>query len=167
MEPIICSYRENCENSIGALVIDGLVLPRANSFDPLAKIWSSVRKRILEQFGVDSAALFIYDDEKEVISCSFCLNFSVPETSGLDQKSYIEKFEDTFSAQMGMFEDVIEFFLLDEFGYEEYLKLLKKGADKEQLNNLFNRFMLSINVRTPKDEKRKHRSRTPTTKNPA
>lgn len=142
---------------MGALVINGLVLPRGK-FDPLAKIWSTVRKRIREQFHVDVAGLFLYDDEKEVISCSFYLNYCVPELKDIDAREYTERFEGTFALQMIMFEEAVEYFLLDdEHGYEPYLERVKQGADEQALNNMFNAFLRSINLRTPKDDKKARR----------
>ena len=141
---------------MGALVINGLVLPRTENFDPLAKIWSSCRKRISEQYGVHVTGLFVYDDEKEVISCSFCLSF----TTNDDLKLYIKRFEDTFQYQMTMFEDAIEAFLMDqEDGYDAYMSLINTGkmVKKEAYESLFNKFLRKMNLKTKKDDKKKRK----------
>ena len=148
----VVTYKEKCDTCMGMLVINGLMLPGK---DPLGAMWAAgPRKRIFDEFGVDVAGLFVYDDEKEVVSCSFYLNFGV--VTEAEVKVYAARFRDTFSQQMALFEDVLEAFLGDEDdGYLAYLDLLKNGEVSDEVaKDFFNRFLRKINIRKKKDDRR-------------
>ena len=81
---------------MGGLLISGLDLPRSDKFDPLSKIWSSIRKRVMEQYGVDVVGLFLYDDFEKTVSCSFCLNYGLVEAGEVDKELYTQRFDQTF-----------------------------------------------------------------------
>ena len=148
------TFVEKFDSCMGALIINGLTLPNGRSLDPLGELWShGLRKRIYETFELDVAGLFVYDDEKEVISCSFYPNFTIPEVKGTSPKMYMEKFMDTFPRQMLMWEEAIEAFLYDQQnGYLAYCELANKGDT--EVKAMLHRFLRSKNLRTKQDIER-------------
>lgn len=168
----VITYEEQLREGTGSLVISGLVFPEnPSSFDPLGKIWSSVRKRIAETYGVQVTGLFFYQPEREIIIANFLLS-----TAGMEDIDYnvLEKrFRDTFALQMSLFRDTIETFLLDTTeGYLAYCGYLELTEDspkkvKEECDKAFNSFLLRIGVKTEKDEKEKaKKAKLQPTKNP-
>lgn len=147
-------YQEKSGKGFGGLIISGLTFPSIKDFDPLAKIWSSVRKRICERWQVDVVGLFVYDEKREIVSCSFCLNYGMlPEEN---HQTYTQRFEDTFQMQMLLFEETLDSFVLDyDFGYESYIKLVRnKNCTPEMCNHFLNSFLKRINIKTEKDERK-------------
>ena len=141
--------------SIGTILVNGIVIPRDHSFDPLGKIWACLRKRIYEKHGVDVVGIFVYDSQKEIISCNFYLNYGIIEGTKINQREYSEIFEKTFEHQAELFKQTILSFLSNENGYDKYLELFDSGeADRTDYELLFNRFLKSVNLRTARDEKR-------------
>ena len=144
------AFSEKCSGHIGSLLINGLVLPRTNSFDPLVKIWTSVRKRIFEKAGLDVVGIFAHDVEQELIVCSFYLVYG---DEVIDIEDHTRKFEKSFHKQMALFEDTLLKFLESDVGYETYVKVLE--ADTEAIfANVLNEFLKSIGSRTKADERR-------------
>ena len=152
------TFQENVGPGIGTLVINGLVLPH-DTYDPLGKIWASVKKRLRERYRVDVAGLFTYNDEKKVISCSFCLNYGISEIRGLDSKVYTARFESTFDCQMVDFEEVIEAFIESPNGLSAYKKALKTNPGKRDIDKVINSFLFSVGMRTEKEERQSLKKR--------
>lgn len=151
------TFTENAGEGIGTLIISGLKVAHGRH-DPLGKIWASVRKRIRENYKVDVVGLFTYDDARKIVSCSFCLNYYVTEMKQLNEKVYTVRYMDSFPFQMADFEDVVIAFVDDEEnGLTAYEKLVKAGATNRQLDQLLNRFLLSVNMRTVSEQKRSER----------
>ena len=147
------NFKENAENGLGTLIISGFCPPH-DGYDPVGKIWASVRKRIFERYRVDVVGLFTYNEEKEITTGSFCLNYSILERNGVNERVYVSRFKDTFQMQMTLFEDVIIAFIDDPIGLTAYQDLLYQGATQKQLDKGVNAFLRSINVRTEKDQRR-------------
>ena len=151
------TFRENAGQGIGTLLISGLRIQHGRH-DPLGKIWASVRKRIREKYHVDVVGLFTYDDAKKVVSCSFCLNYCIAETKGVEEKIYTARFLDTFGHQMTDFEDVIMAFMDDsENGLTAYEELVKTGATNRQLDQFLNKFLCSTGTRTQSEQRHSER----------
>ena len=148
-------YEAQSKDDFGALMITGLVFPKNNVFALLDKIWSSVRKRIWDMYKVRVTGLFIEDEDTQVISCSFYLNYAMVKESDYD--AYSDKFQETFFEQMHFFENVLESFILNDNGLKTYKKYLKSvdSIDPEKCNEILDEFLKSIGVKTEKDEVKK------------
>ena len=144
------------EYGLGSLLIAGLC-PSHSGYNPIGKIWASVRKRIWERYCVDVVGLFTYNSEKEVVMGTFCLNYSVIEESGIDRRIYVTRFTDTFQLQMTLFEEALIAFADSPNGLTDYEAALVRGANNRQLDQLLNSFLRSINIRTEEDERRSQR----------
>lgn len=143
---------------LGSILITGLC-PSNRHYNPLGKIWASVRKRIWEQYGVDVVGLFIYDNDNQLVTGSFCLNYSAIENTGIDKRIYISRFSDTFQLQMQMFEDTLIAFADSPNGLESYEAALARGESVKQLNEILNSFLCSINMRTKEKQRRSKKSK--------
>lgn len=142
----------------GALIISGLIFPENNVFDPLAKIWSSARKRIYERYGIDATGIFFYEPTHGIVNCSFCLNY-VTIKSEDEACLYRDKFKDTFKYQMLLFEEVLDAFMLDfEYGYYPYCEYVESHQNEKEertaefCHQLFNTFLINQGIKTDKDE---------------
>ena len=153
-------YKYDCTDFSGTILISGIKFPENPVFSVLGKIWSSVRKRIEERYGVSVTCLFVADSEREVVSGNFLLNCAVCEDSHAARKKYNTRFKETFSLWVSIFEDAIDAFLLDrENGYTAYCAYVESCADDEidakVCDEMLNRFLFSTNLKTEKDEKKK------------
>lgn len=153
-----------CKEGSGNLIIYGLEFPETD-YDPLGKIWSSVRKRLYEIFNVSVVGCFFY--KENFISCTFHLN-SAPiekEDKILDadaeqiKKAYLAKFRETFSRQMLFFEEILDSYILDQengyFAFCNYVKKTNGKIDHNSCEQMFNRFLKSMNIKTEEDVKQK------------
>lgn len=161
MESIISinpRYEGKCTIGFGALQITGFSLPH-NGFEPMSKLWASVRRHNRRKYGVNVTGIFIYDQADSVISCSFCLDYGFQLANDIDQKVYEQRFMDTYNGQMITLEKTIEAYILDtENGYVPYIKHIEENggiADEEFCNEMFNRFLRNIGLKKPEDEKEK------------
>ena len=146
------TFTENLDGCMGIIIAHNLSLPH-DTYTPLGKIWASVKRKVLEQYGVDVAGIFVYDDELRAVVCSFYLNYAYLKTHGIDERIYTERFQDTFAMQATMFEETIEAFLTDpENGVDAYTTLVEFNATSDELDELFHRFLRSINMRTDEDD---------------
>ncbi len=155
------SFQDKFERGIGVLLINELKLPHSSKLDPLGELWSSgLRKEIFRRHGIDITAVFIYNDEKKIISCSLILNYGViQEESKTAIKIYGERFDSSFGEQMALIKKTIKDWLFEEkFGYLSYLDLFerdRKLTEKEiveRAKKLFNDFSVSEGLRTKEDE---------------
>ncbi len=161
-------FEEQCSNGFGNLIIQGLVFPDNPDFDPLGKIWSSLKKRIDERYHVNVTGIFFYDPDVELISCNFCLNYAPLEKNQLDIEDYIQRYHDTFSTQMTLFENTIHSFILDtENGYLPYLRCIESIKDiedgeerREIFDLLFDNFLKSCGIKTEADDKKKKKKKS-------
>ncbi|MBQ3348753.1 hypothetical protein IJG90_04585 [Candidatus Saccharibacteria bacterium] len=144
------AFSEKCSGHVGTLIINGLVIPRTHSFDPLVKIWTSVRKRIFERAGLDVVGIFAHDTEQQLIVGSFYLVYG-DEVHDMD--THTKKFEESFHRQMDLFEDTLMKFLESQEGYKLYLHVMEQNTES-QFTKIFNDFLKSIGVRTKADERR-------------
>lgn len=141
----------NFNDNIAALMIKEVFLPKIGNFDPCARIWHHVRKYYQKPIngGVDVVGLFLYDEEKQVVSCSFCLNWANIEDAA--EKAYQAKFENLFQRMLTDFEEDIDAFLQDQdYGHEAYCKLfndhkqeIKTATDSEERNKIDHNYYLS------------------------
>ena len=155
-------YKYDCTDFSGTILISGIKFPENPVFSVLGKIWSSVRKRIEERYGVSVTCLFVADSEREVVSGNFLLNCAICEDDHAAREKYNIKFKKTFPLWVGLFEDAIDAFLLDrENGYTaycEYVESCEDGKiDTKVCDDMLNRFLFSVNLKTEKDEKKKRR----------
>lgn len=152
------TYKETHNSFIGTLIIEGLTLLQA---DFLGQFWANgprvhIQRRL---YDVDVTGCFLASDDGKVITGSFCLSFvdEKGETIKKGQKKYMEKFEQSFSQQMALFEEALENFLLDtEDGYVAYISLLESGKIKNTKDTIkfIRKFMRKINLRQEEDEKK-------------
>lgn len=156
-ENLNIGYEEEVKRDTGSLKITGFNFPDNAVFDPLAKIWSSVRKRIAEKYGVHVTGLFRY--KEAVIECSFLLNYGMITTNNPAEIDLIQdRFMHTFSGQMALFENTIEAFLLDfDDGYLAYVKYVDDAnpIEEGECERIFNKFLKKIRIKTLEDEKSK------------
>ncbi len=153
-----------CKEGLGNLIIYGFNFPKT-AYDPLGKIWSSVRKRIYEIYKVSVVACFFY--KKNFIACTFHLNTIPIEAEdkvydGNEEqstKAYLAKFRETFERQMMFFEEVLDAYVLDqENGYTAFCNYVKETdgeIDHSTCEEMFNRFLKSMNIKTEEDIKKK------------
>ena len=145
------SFSEKCSGHIGNLLINGLVIERPNGFDPLVKIWTSVRKRIFERAKLDVVGIFVHDVKQELIIGSFYLVYG---DEVKDTDAHTKKFEESFPRQMALFEQTLLSFLETE--YEEYLKVVDANIEAS-VGDFINGFLKSVGIRTKEDEIRAKR----------
>lgn len=148
------AFSEKVSGHIGTLIINGLVMPRTNSFDPLVKIWTTIRKRIFEKRQLDVVGIFVHDTSQELISCNFYLSYTNVHNDNTD--AHTKKFEESFPRQMKIFEETLLRFLEDEDGYDHYTKLLANHTDENNLSDFFNAFLKKAGVRTKGVERHAH-----------
>lgn len=157
-------YEERLREGCGSLLISGLVFPKNKNFDPLAKIWSSVKKRIYEMYEVQVTGIFFYEPEKELILANFIIN-NAGINGHVEPEAHQKKFDDTFALQMSLFRDTLEAFLFDtEDGFLTYCRYLESTEDspktiEEECNQFFNNFLIKNGIKTQKDEKLKEKKK--------
>lgn len=177
------SVRESENAEIGVIVITGLTMPRARNYDPLGKLWASLRKRFYEWHDVDSTGIFSYDKEQGIILCNFILNKAT--ITGANQVEYdknalekTQRFRQRFRAQIHFFEKMVKRFADDPInGYDNYCRLVEyydsitgnTEADVESrkccleaIDDLFDAFLISVKAKkAKKSEKGKTSKKAP------
>ncbi len=152
------NFEEECKNGIGRLTITGLSFPENKTFYPLDKIWSSIRKRNAEAYGVYTTAVFS-SPSAGVIHGEFYPNHANIDEDAAEQ--YTKRFEDTFSLQILLFADAIISFLMDyELGYTAYCKYLEKAAGNpspEECGSIIDAFLRRYRFKTDEDDAEKRR----------
>lgn len=131
-------------------------------FDPLAKIWSTIRKRILDYWKLSIVGAFTYDETQEVITCTF-----FPETAAINQlgikigtQTYHGMFIDLFREWSSFFERHLEEWLTAEDGYAAYAAMIDSGELRpEKYRKYFNGYLKSRKLRTRADEVRSAKKR--------
>ena len=143
---------EICESDASReLLISGISFPRTAEFDPLAKIWASVRKRCKEEYGVDVIAAFFHDDTEKKVLCKFFLNYCDCDVT---IKTYRKRYRQNFAKIIAKFANVLSLFIANiNNGYSEYYKLWEKGEDISKYNECLNQFLKTAGFRTEEDEK--------------
>lgn len=140
------TFKENCVPGLGTLVINNVAMSH-RGYDPLAKIWSKLKKCIRKKYGVDVTGIFTYNDEREVISCSFCLNYGAPGVhSSPDTRIYTKRFEETFPLQMLDFEEILEAFVESPDGLEKYEELVTQKATATELSSSIKKFLSKFDI---------------------
>ena len=155
-------YDYKVQDYVGSMQILGLELPENPVFNPLDKIWSSVRKRIYDCYGVATTAIFVVTPE--AISCSFYLNCAGIKENAQEHKKHNRKFKETFDYQMMLFEEAITTFLSDmENGYIAYCAYLESCKEKGEkisaktCEKMFDTFLTSAGYKTAEDERKKRK----------
>ena len=119
----IPKYFEKHGISMGRLIIKDLPLASSARRNPLAEIWESVEKTIIEKYDISVKAHFEYG--KDAIICWFNRNDKYAQKNNISQRLYEMRFKETFARQMLLFEEAIERFILDdENGYRAYCSQL-------------------------------------------
>ena len=145
------SYELCDHDSSRELIINGINLPRTADFDPLAKIWASVRKRCKEEYGVDVVAVFFYDDVENKVLCKFYLNFCECDVT---VKTYRKRYRKFFPKIIAKFANVVTLFVANmSNGYSNYYELWEKGEGIGKYNECLNDFLKTAGLRTIGDEK--------------
>lgn len=162
------AYSETFSETVCVIDIHGLQLRRPVTtnpttghhsvvFDPLAKLWSCLRRRILELWQLSIAGVFTYDIDQEVVSCRF-----YPDTAAIDHldihigvNTYHAMFAETFPEWAKYFEQHFENWLTAEDGYAIYATMVKEGElDPEKYRVQFNQYLKAHKLRTRADEVR-------------
>lgn len=144
-------FTEQSSDSMGLIVIEDIFFPH-QFFDPLAKLWATIRKEARKKYKVDIAGAFSYDDVARKITCNFFLNYSIIEFSNTTPEEYRNKFETSFSKIADGFEAVIRLFVEDG-AYAEYLELTSRAAldhssvTHGDFDRLFNIFLKDLGIR--------------------
>lgn len=140
------SFSTQCGEETGSIIINGISFPGHKVFNPLAKIWSSVRKQNLKTFSTSVVAdKFTYDDEQRQISCHFQLSFADQEGN---EAEHSKLFQNTFEAQVELFiKALLDFVKDEEHGYTRYLVLTQTGADADEIEEMFNEHLASVGLR--------------------
>ena len=144
-------YTQHVSGGMGNITIEGIYLPH-QYFDPLAKLWATVRKEVRKKFKVDVAGAFFYDDVQEVISCNFYLNYSIIEFKDISDEEYQEQFLLSWDKIADGFEAVINLFVEDD-AFNEYVELTEKAASGTNsvahgdFDRLFNIFLKDLGIR--------------------
>ena len=145
------SYELCDHDSSRELIINGVTIPRTADFDPLAKIWASVRKRCKEEFGVDVIAVFFYDDMENKVLCKFYLNYCECDVT---VKTYRKRYKKAFPKIVAKFANVVTLFMSNmNNSYASYYELAKNGEDISKYNECLNQFLKAAGLRTINDEK--------------
>lgn len=153
---VAARYRADLKDECsGELTITGVKIPcNRGRYNPLDKIWASVKKKVLEEHGVHISATFKYNIN--LIVCDFFIDNAYGETAKLSKLVLYQRFERAFPYAIADFEDALEDFFKDEKnGYYAYVKLFEssKGKpDREECEEMFNTFLRKINLRNPVDE---------------
>ena len=144
-------YEVHENDSNRELIITGINFPRTAGFDPLAKIWASVRKRCKEEYGVDVIAVFFYDDVGHKVLCKFYLNYGECDVT---IKTYRKRYRRNFAKIIAKFANVVALFMANmNNSYTKYYELWEKGEDISEYNECLNQFLKSAGLRTPSDER--------------
>ena len=144
-------FTEQSSDSMGLIVIEDIFFPH-QFFDPLAKLWATIRKEARKKYKEDIADAFTYYDVARKITCNFFLNYSIIEFSNTTPEEYRNKFETSFSKIADGFEAVIRLFVEDG-AYAEYLELTSRAAldhssvTHGDFDRLFNIFLKDLGIR--------------------
>ena len=146
-----------CTIGFGVAQITNFSIPH-QGFNPMGKLWASVRRENRRKYGVNVTAIFLHDEADDIISCSLCLDYGYQLAKDIDQRVYEQRFIDTFDHQLITLEKTLEAFVDDENGYAAYLDHIEKNggiADEAYCNELFNQFLRGIGLKKPEDEEAK------------
>ncbi|MBQ2660590.1 hypothetical protein IJF93_00740 [Candidatus Saccharibacteria bacterium] len=133
-----------------SVIIEGINLPHL-FYDPLSKLWATLRKEIRKKYRVDVAGTFVYDDVKCVISCNFYLNYSIIEFTNTTEEEYRNMFKASFQHIVDALIAIISIFV-DDDAYGEYLELTKaaqggKLVSHGEFDRIFNLFLKDLGIR--------------------
>lgn len=144
----------------GRIIIKNLYFPLGKELDPLGRLWSNVRRHIFKAFGVDSTAIFHYNEYSYSIVCDFYVNVGILDDKADNdtKEAYLEKFRTSFDEQAKIFQEVVEKFkTAEKNGYEDYKNLLDVPMDKSEYkkpsDNLLKAFLTDIGMRHPNPHK--------------
>ena len=147
-----------CTIGFGVVQITNVSMPH-EGFNPMGKLWASIRRENRRKYGVNVTAIFLHDEKDNLISCSLCLDYGYQLAHDIDQRAYEQRFMDTFEGQLMTLEKTLEAFVGDnENGYTAYLDHVEKNggiADEDYCNEMFNRFLRGIGLKKPEDEQAK------------
>ncbi len=114
----------------GDLIVTGQTIPTFCGHDPLAQIWSKVKSRIEELYGVKPCAT-ISRPAPEITIISAFPNWAYHEQKcpEEDKRIYARRFSDTFELQMQELEEAILSWVDDdEFGLHAYERILRLNS---------------------------------------
>ena len=132
-----CHYDEHTVT--GQVILEDINVQHG-AFDPLAKIWSSVRKRIREEFDVDVTGIFVYV-QGDVAICRFLANFGLYDHTATKEqlKEYAQRFAVNFERIAAKFYEAVEAFRMS--GYLAKYNSIADDGDFDEMNVLMNRFL--------------------------
>ena len=144
------------------MVITGLFVPPNPNFNLLDKIWSSVRKRIAEEYEIQVTGLFSEDPDGNLVICNFYLNCAHIEDDE-EKEIYNAKFKECFPFIIKKFEKAITDFFSDIDGYapyRDYLALcssVDEPISEDVCNEILNKFLFKKGLKTEEDERKKRK----------
>ena len=146
MDQIVYTAHQESYN----VLIEGVSLPHL-FFDPLSKLWATLRKEIRKKHKVDVAGTFVYDDIKGVIACNFYLNYSIIEFTPTTEEEYRDMFKASFQHIVDALIAIIDIFV-DDDAYDEYLELTRaaqggKLVSHGEFDRIFNLFLKDLGIR--------------------
>jgi len=154
-------YEENfgADSPVGQLTIWGLNLPYNPKFNPLDKIWSSVRKRIAEEYDIQITGVFRIEPKEKKIIGTFMLNMASVDESNFDVLQF--RFRELFQIMMINFETVLETWTMNDNGLAAYKSYVEEAeyAELERCNEILDEFLISAGVKTPKDLKEREKKK--------
>ena len=154
-------YEDNFSagSPVGQLTIWGLKLPYNPRFNPLDKIWSSVRKRIAEEYSIQITGVFRIEPKEKKIIGTFMLNMASVDESNFDVLQF--RFRDLFQIMMINFETVLETWTMNDNGLAAYKSYVEEAgyAELERCNEILDEFLISAGVKTPKDLKEREKKK--------
>lgn len=135
----------------GSLSIWGVTIPCDKVvYNPLEKIWASVKKKVLEEYGVHISATFKFTYP---IICDFMIDTAYAETAKISKPVLCYRFKTAFPLAMSKFEDALEEFFEDTengfFPFADYCVSTKGKPDREKCEEMLNNFLRNINLRNP------------------
>lgn len=139
-------------------------IKNAKNFDIYAKFWSSMRKRIREEDGIDLVAIFI-DKEAPTIRCMMLPN-RANDTGGDYSKEEFEYKLKTLKKDIPIYLDIFVEYLEGFKKSEEYIvykKLLKKEEefmDDSIFHKTINPYLIRVGLKTLEDEIKKEEEKT-------
>ena len=143
---------------IGQIIIRGLDLPYNPKFNPMDKIWSSLRKRIAEEHDIQITGVFRKDIKGEIVG-AFMLNMATIDECNFEMLQ--SKFRDLFQIMMVRFESILETWVMNDNGFAAYKAYVEDAAypESQRCNEILDEFLISIGVKTSKDLKEREKKK--------
>ena len=142
--------KECFNGDAGTFFIKDTYLPHTY-FDPLGKIWAAAKKEAHKKYKLDIAGIFVYENIKGIISCTFQLSYAHVEETPEAIRNHASLFEKHFPEIARDFRETVDCFLEDD-AYEEYLALAQKKrsgleVSRGEFDRIFNLFLKDLGLK--------------------